>query len=120
MFDFHHLCEFSRLNCTAICAFLIPANLLATLQTIILVGLNRSWMQLASAITIAITLAVVMIWHVLTWFMIGVVMLPTYILLTLGSVCLVINFWTIVNRKSMRQLLTEVRLLAADSLGWVK
>ncbi|XWK90606.1 MAG: hypothetical protein U7127_11305 [Phormidium sp.] len=120
MFDFHHLCEFSRLNCAAICAFLVPANLLATLQTTILVGLNRSWVQLVPAITMATMLAVVMILHVFTWFMVGVVMLPTYILLTLGSVCLTINLWALLNRTSMRQLLTEVRLLASRSLGWVK
>lgn len=120
MFHFNHLCEFSRLNCAAICAFLVPANLAATLQTMILVGLNRPLVQLVPAITMATMLAVVMIFHVFTWFMIGVVMLPTYILLTLGSVCLSINLWAIVNRKSMRQLLTEVWLLASRSLGWVK
>lgn len=120
MFDFNHLCEFSRLNCAAICAFLVPANLAATLQTTILVGLNRPWVQLVPAIIMATVLSVVMILHVFTWFAIGVVMLPTYILLTLGSVCLSINLWAIVNQKSMRLLLTEVWLLASRSLGWVK
>jgi len=120
MFDFHHLCEFSRLNCAAICAFLVPANLLATLQIMILVGLNRPLVQLVPAITMGTMLAVVMILHVFTWFMVGVVMPPTYILLTLGSVCLIINFWAIVNGKSMRQLLRELWLLTSGSLGWVK
>ncbi|MGA9383176.1 MAG: hypothetical protein WBV73_30810 [Phormidium sp.] len=89
------------------------------MQTMILVGLNRPLVQLVPAMTMAIMLAVVMILHVFTWFMIGVVMLPTYILLTLGSVCLTINFWAILNRTSMRQLLREVWLLASRSLGWV-
>lgn len=120
MFDFHHLCEFSRFNCIAICAFLVPANLLATLQTTILVGLNRPLVQLVPSMTLATMLAVLMILHVFTWFMIGVVMVPTYVLLTLGSVCLTVNFWAIFNRRSMRQLLREVWLLASRSLGWVK
>lgn len=117
MLDFHHLCEFSRFNCVAICAFLVPANLLATLQTIILVGLNRPLVQLVPAITMATMLAVLMILHVFTWFTIGVVMLPTYILLSLGSLCLTINFWAILNRTSMRQLLREVWLLASRTLA---
>ncbi|MFB2939411.1 hypothetical protein ACE1B6_29510 [Aerosakkonemataceae cyanobacterium BLCC-F154] len=120
MFDFHHLGEFSRLNCAAICAFLVPANLLATLQTMILVGLNRPLVQLVPSIIVATVLAALMILHVFTWFAIGVVMLPTYILLALGSVCLTVNFWAMLNQTSMRQLLREVWLLASRSLGWVK
>lgn len=120
MFNLHYLCEFSRLNCVAICAFLVPANLVATLQTMILVGRHRPLVQLVPAIIMAIALAAVMILHVFTWFMIGVVMVPTYILLTLGSVCLTINLWAIAHPTSMRQLLREVWLLASRSLGWVK
>ena len=120
MFDFQNLGEFSRLNCVTICAFLVPANLLATLQTMILVGLNRPLVQLVPAMTMATMLAVLMILHVFTWFIIGVVMLPTYILLSLGSICLTINFWALFNRTSMRQLLRYLWLLASRSLGWVK
>jgi hypothetical protein len=120
MFDFHHLWEFSRLNCAAICAFLVPANLLTTLQTMILVGLNRPLVQLVSSTAMAILFAMVMILHVFTWFMVGVVMLPTYILLTLGSVCLTINLWALIHPTSMRQLLRELWLLASRSSGWVK
>ncbi|OKH36855.1 hypothetical protein NIES2119_15655 [[Phormidium ambiguum] IAM M-71] len=116
MLHFHQLCEFSRFNCVAICAFLVPANLLATLQTMILVGLNRPLVQLVPAITMAIMLAILMILHVFTWFMIGVVMLPTYILLSLGSLCLTINLWAVLNRTNMRQLLREVWLLASRVL----
>ena len=31
MFDFNTLCDFSRTNCLSICAFLVPATLVATL-----------------------------------------------------------------------------------------
>jgi hypothetical protein len=120
MFNLHDLSEFSRVNCVGICTFLVPANLLGTLQTVILVGLNRPLVQLVPSIAIATLFATVMILHVFTWFMIGVVMLPTYILLTLGSVCLIINFWALINPASMRQFLGEVWLLASRSLAWVK
>lgn len=120
MFDFDQVWEFSRLNCVAICTFLVPANLLATLQTTILVGLNRPLVQLVQSTAIATIFALAMILHVFTWFMIGVVMLPTYILLVLGSVCLTINLWAIIHPASMRQLFREVWLLASRSLGWVK
>ena len=91
MFDLHTLSEFSRNNCIAICAFLVPANLLLTLYTLIVTVLGRPPAQINRAAAIACIPAVVMVWHVFTWLAIGVVMAPTYILLFLGSVCLGIN-----------------------------
>lgn len=95
MFDFNLLAEFSRAYCIPICAFLVPANLLATLLTIILAALNRSQVQVRRAARFANLWALVMILHVLTWFVIGTVMAPTYILLLLGTLCLIINLWVI-------------------------
>jgi len=120
MLEFHSICEFSRTNCAAICAFLVPANMLATLQTMILIGLNRSSIQLVQSIVIATFLAVMMILHVYTWFMIGVVMIPTYILLSLGSVCLAINLWAVVHPASMMVLLRNLWFSATRSLKLVK
>jgi hypothetical protein len=40
-----------------------------------------------------------MVYHVITWFMIGVVMLPTYILLSLAITCLLTNFAAILWQK---------------------
>ena len=105
MIDINSIFEFSRNHCLAICGFLVPANLLATLQTLILVGLNREQYQLQRAIAIAITCALVMILHVYTWFAVGVVMAPTYILLLLGSVCLCLNMWALWHRESMMRSL---------------
>jgi ABC-type multidrug transport system permease subunit len=51
-----------------------------------------------------------MVLHVYTWFMIGVVMAPTYILLALGSICLGINFWAIAHPQSMAGLLAAMFL----------
>ncbi|MEE3718960.1 hypothetical protein V2H45_19630 [Tumidithrix elongata RA019] len=42
--------------------------------------------------SVAIAYALAMIFHVFTWFIVGVVMTPTFILLGLGGGCLAINF----------------------------
>lgn len=91
MFDFNTLAEFSRANCLSICAFLVPANLVATSLTIILTARRCPQVQVWQAAGIASIPALVMVYHVFTWFMVGVVMAPTYILLWLGTTCLLIN-----------------------------
>jgi hypothetical protein len=91
MFDFNTLTEFSHANCITICAFLIPANLVATSLTIIFTALVRPTVQVWQATGIATIFALLMMWHVFTWFMVGIVLIPTYILLGLGSTCLFIN-----------------------------
>lgn len=103
MFDL--ICEFSRTHCIAICAFLVPANLLATLQTLIFMGLGTQKLQIRVMATIASFYAVVMVLHVVSWFLIGVVMAPTYILLALASLCLSINIWGIVHSERVTPLL---------------
>jgi len=91
MFDFHTLAEFSRTHCVSICAFLVPANLLATLLTTIFTAFRRPHVQVWQAAGIASIFSVAMMLHVFTWFAVGVVMAPTYILLWLGSTCLLTN-----------------------------
>ena len=87
MFDFNTLADFSRANCISICAFLIPANLIASLLAIIPIVLRRPPVKVWKAAAIGSILAVLMLYHVFTWFLIGIVMVPTYILLCLGSIC---------------------------------
>ncbi|MBL1201588.1 MAG: hypothetical protein RMY62_014575 [Nostoc sp. ZfuVER08] len=91
MFDFNVLAEFSRANCVTICAFLVPANLLMTILTMVLTGLRRPSHQIWQSAAIASFFASVMILHVYSWFMIGVVMAPTYILMSLAIACLLTN-----------------------------
>jgi len=91
MLDLHCLNEFSRSHCLTICAFLVPANLIATSQTILFTILRRSPVQIFSISTMAITYATLMILHVISWYIVGVVMAPTFILMFLGITCLVIN-----------------------------
>ena len=105
MLDFTSLFEFSRSHCVAICTFLVPANLLATSLTMFRVGLRYPSAQVWQAVGLASFFALVMIFHVLTWFMVGVVMAPTYILLLLGSVCLSVNLWAIAHPTSMSRVL---------------
>ena len=94
MFDLNPLAEFSRANCIGICAFLVPANLVTTTLTMI-AALRRPPAQVWLAAGIAIVPALVMVMHVFTWFIIGVVMVPTYVLLGLGTTCLLTNLGAI-------------------------
>lgn len=114
MFDFNSLLEFSYSHCVAICAVLVPANLLATLQTLILVGLQRPQVQVRYSIGVAGICALIMIAHVLAWFIIGVVMVPTYVLLSLGGVCLSVNLWAFAHSSSMSQLFQGLRTTWLD------
>lgn len=96
MLDLNTLADFSRGNCISICAFLVPANLFMTILTISLVALRRPSHQVWQSAGTASFFASVMILHVYTWFLIGVVMAPTYILLWLAITCLVANLAAIV------------------------
>lgn len=104
MLDFNTLSEFSRANCSGICFFLIPANILSTSLTIILTALNRPRLQVWQAAGFASMFAFVMILHVYTWFSIGVVMLPTFILLGLAITCLLTNLAAILWQINSLQL----------------
>ena len=79
--------------------------MLATLQTMIFTALRRPRSQVRLTAGIASTYALVMVFHVLTWFAVGVVMAPTYILFLLASVCLTLNAWAVTHSPSMARLL---------------
>ena len=87
--------SFSRSHCIAICAFLVPANLIATSQTLLFTFWKRSPLQVLTMTAIASFYALLMISHVISWYAIGVVMTPTFILTFLGITCLVINLTAI-------------------------
>jgi hypothetical protein len=91
MLDINTIAEFSRNNCVTICAFLVPANLIATISTMILAALHRPLSQVSQSAAVAGFFAVIMILHVYTWFAIGIVAIPTYILLWLAITCLFTN-----------------------------
>lgn len=116
MLELYSLFDFSRSHCVAICAFLVPANLLMTLLTIALVGMGRRLVGFGVAVSLAHLLAIAMLLHVFTWLAIGVIMPPTFILFSLAGVCLSINTWAIVHPESMVVLLRVMAL----KLGWVR
>ncbi|OCQ91654.1 hypothetical protein BCD67_09100 [Oscillatoriales cyanobacterium USR001] len=108
MFDLNTVVDFSHRYCIEICAFLVPANLLVSLQTMIFAGIKRPRLEVNLTAGVGSIYALVMLFHVFTWLVIGVVMAPTYILLCLGSICLGINIWAMVHPASMTRL---VRIL---------
>ncbi|GAB4472116.1 MAG: hypothetical protein OHK0037_31770 [Elainellaceae cyanobacterium] len=97
--------DFSRTHCLAICAVLVPANLLATLQTLIFVGLGRPRSTIRLITSFASLYATIMLLHVLTWFVVGVVMLPTFVLTGLACLCLGLNVWAIARPHSLSRFL---------------
>lgn len=105
MLDFNSLFEFSRTHCIAICAFLVPANLLATSLTIVLTALRRSYSKVLQSAGVGGLFAGIMALHVITWFLVGVVMLPTFVLSVLAIVCLAINLWAVLGQTSMANFL---------------
>ncbi|MBI4782597.1 MAG: hypothetical protein HY785_14950 [Oscillatoriophycideae cyanobacterium NC_groundwater_1537_Pr4_S-0.65um_50_18] len=96
MLDISALSEFSRSHCIAICAFLVPANLMTTLQTMLWVWFRRPTPQIQAMAAIASFFATILILHVVTWLAIGVVMAPTYILSFLGGFCIATNLCCVV------------------------
>ena len=104
MFDLHSVSEFSRAHCISICAFLVPAILVTTLATMIFTALRRPQAWVWQAAGVGSIFAIVMILHVFTWFVVGVVMAPTYILLWLGSSCLFTNFGAILLHRRWMQV----------------
>lgn len=108
--DFSNLLEFSHTHCIAICSVLVPLNLLATLQTMFFVWLERpTWVWRTASL--AALFAGIMVLHVLTWFVVGVVAVQTFVLLALGSVCLSISLWAVVDAVSLRRVMSGVRQL---------
>lgn len=61
----------------------------------VLAALHRPLSQVLRSAAVAAFFAVVMMLHVYTWFAIGVVQLPTYILLWLAITCLFTNLGAI-------------------------
>ncbi|MEM8641977.1 MAG: hypothetical protein AAGG51_24660 [Cyanobacteria bacterium P01_G01_bin.54] len=83
--------EFSRANCVAICAVLVPLNLGLTLTTLIGCYFQRPLQQLQRSGAIAAFFALILCLHVSSWFLIGVVTPVTFILLTLALTCWLLN-----------------------------
>jgi hypothetical protein len=110
MLDIHALFEFSRTYCIPICAVLVPTNLLATLQTMLMAGFSRPSSQIQVMATVSMFYAGLLLLHVYTWWAVGIVMAPTYILTLLGCLCISINLSAVFYCRGRMQLI-ELRQL---------
>jgi hypothetical protein len=92
------LAEFSRCHCGLVCAFLIPAILLTTLQTLIFTGLGwNTWPIIFGSFVYSLLI----ILHVATWLVVGVIQVPTFILLGLALLCTAVNTYAGIRSKQM-------------------
>lgn len=114
MFDLESIFQFSRNNCITICAFLVPANLLTTVQTFIMVVSQRSPLKVRLCATVAVTFALTLFLHVATWFIIGVITPVTFILAGLGATCIIINLILVVYQSHFSPHLLNWKQLIKD------
>jgi hypothetical protein len=92
-----------------------------TLGTMIVVGLSVPKRRIWQLSWLGITLAMLMILHVVSWLVVGVIMAPTYILLFLAGVCLLINSMAICHPASLqRALLAIVHVLRTRAMVLVR
>lgn len=92
---------------------LVPANLIATFQTLVFIGLQRPRWEMYWITSLSAVYATLMVLHVLSWFVVGVVMLPTFVLLGLALVCYALNGWAIAHPPSQSRFLRAlVRLIS--------
>ncbi len=106
----------SRCHCVAICAFLVPTNLLLSTAVILLTGLDRS-PQARRNLSMGGTLAaLLLIAHVASWWTVGVVAPATFILPALGLLCTTIN-WSCVRYSAIAGYYIEAWVLARFRRG---
>ena len=116
MFDLTNLAELSRTHCISLCAFLVPAILLTTCLTMVLAALRRSKTRVWQSAGVAGVFALVLLWHVYTWFEVGIVMIPTYVLLWLASSCSLSNIGAIFYSYSRVNKLSVIKEKLISSL----
>ena len=112
LIDLNFLSEISRIHCVSICAFLIPAILITTLQSILLVIFQRRDISLTVSVLLSLSAIAFMVFHVSTWFVIGVVTPVTFIFLGLSLSCLTINLWLWLKFARQNHGLTKILLRA--------
>lgn len=115
MLDLNYIFEFSRNYCVTVCAFLVPANLIATGATLLLLYFQLK-KPLKITTSIASLAASALFLHISTWLMIGVLNPVSFILLILGSSCLAINCWAILHPESEEQLKKITNLIVKKVL----
>ncbi len=102
------LAEFSRIHCLSICAVLVPLNILTSSALLMVTGLGQSRRVILSVAGMASVWAGLLLLHVLSWWVIGVIMAPTYILIGFASLCLTVQGWALIDSASLRWVLQRV------------
>jgi hypothetical protein len=97
MFDLDTLNHFSRCNCVAICAALIPMNLLVSTAVIGLTAIDYPAQFRQRLAVLGSFLGLLLIAHVTSWWIAGVVAPATIILPSLAVVCSIVN-WSCIAR----------------------
>ena len=108
MLELGSIAEFSRSHCVGICAVLVPINLCLAGITTLLVALGRSPRLIYATVGVSFLPAIILLLHVATWWSIGVVMLPTFILPVLAIICLANNAYAIINPQHMKKLVITI------------
>jgi hypothetical protein len=92
MLDLATLNHFSRCNCVAICAALIPVNLLISTAVIVLSALDRSPQKRQRLAILGLFPALLLISHVASWWIVGVVAPASFLLPSIALLCTIINW----------------------------
>jgi len=108
MLDLNTVLAFSHTYCIAICSVLVPLNLLLTGATLALVGFDRPQEQVRQSTSLAIVSSLLMVLHVLTWLLVGVVRIQTFVLFSLGLCCLILNGWALLQAGSLKHIVHVV------------
>ncbi|MEN9222424.1 MAG: hypothetical protein Q6M04_08295 [Thermostichus sp. BF3_bins_97] len=109
--DLGVLLSWSRAYCGWVCGALVPACLMITLQVLLFTafGYPQRWIPaLACLFWVGLLEA-----HVLSWFWVGVVRIPTFVLIGLGVLCLVLAGWAMV-------FPTPLQRLGQWTKGWLR
>jgi hypothetical protein len=114
--DFAILAEHSRHHCVAICSFLVPANLISICLVLCCVAYKRSFLPVPLVTLLSSIFAFALLAHVSTWFIIGTIALPTFILTGLSFICLTIDFWALFKRQQLQTYLLIVWQFLGNSI----
>jgi hypothetical protein len=92
MLDLATLNHFSRCNCVAICAVLIPVNLLISTAVIALSALNLSPRKRQRLAILGLFPALLLVSHVASWWVVGVVAPASFLLPSIALLCTIVNW----------------------------
>ena len=85
--------SWSRAYCGWVCGALVPACLLITLQVLVFTALERPQWQRRVVAGVSLVWVGLLEVHVWSWFWVGVVRIPTFVLIGLGLLCVLWVGW---------------------------